>query len=115
MNKDLPSMLLDKVIKIGEDVSSIKTTINEHDRIFKDIKDTLVTIDSKHNQDYLQYIATKEELKKKVEPMWDDFMYRKDSTLDTKKNLKRLFFSVVQWVLITGMAIMLGYHELKTK
>jgi hypothetical protein len=108
MDKSLTTKLFEKVITIGEDVSGIKTTMIEHDKIFTEIKDTLIKIDSKHNSDYLQYIESKEKLETRIKPLEDDYIERCKFKEENRVATKRLFFSGVEKVAIWVGGILIG-------
>jgi hypothetical protein len=114
MDKNLTSKLFDKVIIIGEDVSSIKTTMSEHEKVFTEIKNTLTKIDSKHNQDYQQYVDSREKLEARFKPVEEDYFERCKLREENRVGLKKIFFSSSEKVVIyIGALILAGLIAFK--
>ena len=115
MNSDVSKMILEKIMKIGEDVSSVKTTIEQHGTDIKAIKDDVLIIKSDNQGNYTRFIEEKEKIYLKVDPMWKEYEKRQLYSEENRTGLKKIFFSSLQWIIITVMGLLLAYHELKTK
>ena len=104
MSKDLPSMLLEEVIKVGKVVSRIETTVNAHGEDITSIKKDVTIIKSDNQGNYSRFIQAKEELENKVNPMWDDYQSRQKTIEENRIEKKKVFFSWVE----TGGKILVG-------
>ena len=93
-------MILEKIMQIGEDVSSVKTTIEQHGGDIKTIKNDVIIIKSDNQANYTRFIKEKEEIYSKVNPMWDDFQTRQKHREENRTGFKRIFFSTTERIII---------------
>lgn len=99
-------LVMKTLLDIKEDVGGIKgdiTILKEH---HKEVSEVLTRIESKHNQDYIQYVQSREDLQKKVDPMWIDYTERQNCRKENIKGVKKILFSVSEklaLVIVGGM------------
>lgn len=94
------------LLDIKEDSGAIKERMIGLEGHYKEVSETLIRIESKHNQDYSQYVQSREELQKKVDPMWIDYTERQNGRKENIKGVKKIFFSVSEklaLVVVGGM------------
>ena len=82
-------------MELKEDVGGVKSDV-------KTVKDEVIIlnkivtkIDSKHNQDYLQYVQSREEFDKRITPLEEDYIRRCKSSDETRKGFKEVLFKVL--------------------
>lgn len=105
MNDQFANTVLNKLFELSTKIDVVATTVKRHDDITfpemqKNLKEqglTLKRIESKHNQDYLQYVEAKENIEKRIEPLEEHLKNHKEIKAEDKK----------VWVEITKHAISL--------
>lgn len=96
------------LMDIKEDVGGIKkdvTTLKEHTSA---LTEAVTRIESKHNQDYLQYSQSREELHQRIVPLEEDYKQRKERKDNVEKKFTDFAFDLVlkglQYVIIAGLS-----------
>lgn len=109
------NLILKTLMELKEDIGGVKSDV-------KTVKDEVIIlnkivtkIDSKHNQDYLQYVASREEMDKRITPLEEDYIQRKECKAENRKGWKDTLFKSIQWIIMTLLTILFGYHSLKSK
>lgn len=106
MTEDLSSSLLGHVIELKQQMGGALEMMNRHDKVdFPLIKQTLTRIESKHNQDYLQFIKEKESLNERMLPLEQDYEKRKKTTDEVKKNSLSIVWDLIKM----GVLTVIGY------
>lgn len=101
MSDTILNQILQNQNKQSEQIGGITEIVKRHDTVtFPEIKDALARIESKHNQDYLQYVETREKIEKRLTPLEEDYISRKSSKDDTSKRFKDTRFGVLEWAII---------------
>lgn len=98
--------LLKNQIELNEKMGRISEIVERHDTVtFPEIMSTLKRIESKHNQDYTQYVASREDANKRLIPLEADLEARRNFKEGAKKG-----FGSIGWDMIKmGTIAIIGY------
>ena len=81
--KDEQSKANDKASDMAGKVSKIGEIVRRHDeQTFPEMQATLTRMESKHNQDYLRYVESREEIIARVEPLESEITKERMDALD---------------------------------
>ena len=93
MNDQFATTVLNKLFELSTKIDTVATTVKRHDDItfpemqagIKEQGLTLKRIESKHNQDYLQYVETKEAIETRILPLEEHVTNHKELKAEDKK------------------------------
>jgi len=106
-------VLLKNQIEMNKEIGRIAEIVKKHDdetfpnmmKILDEQTKALVRIESKHNQDFLQYVKENEELSNRVKPLEEDYKERKEAKEDTRKKIISLGWDLFKLII----ASIVGY------
>lgn len=94
------------IVEINKQLGGLAEIVKRHDEYtFPEIQNTLKRIESKHNQDYLQYIESKEALNKRLLPLEEDYKKRQEVKKEVKKNSGNILWDLIKM----GVMGLVGY------
>lgn len=113
MTEQVEKILLEGLMGIRSEIGRIGEIVRRHDdETFPEIQKSLGRIESKHNQDFLQYIDTKEALEERIVPLEEDYEERQ-KVKEEKEELvmegKKGAVSNVVSAIIGGLIALGGY------
>lgn len=77
MSDQLLNQILQNQNVTSEKIGGIAEIVKRHDEFtFPNIENALTRIESKHNQDYLQFVEAREALSRRLVPLEEDFAKR---------------------------------------
>lgn len=81
------SLIIKTLFEIKEDIGGIKKDVSTNKEHTATLVETVTRIDSKHNQDYLQYVKSREDVESRLIPLEKDLKARQEVTNDIKKKV----------------------------
>lgn len=113
MSDTILNQILQNQNRQSEQLGGINEVVQRHDKVtfpamqeeMKDMKFTLTRIESKHNQDYLQYVEANEAIAERVKTLENIENARKDMKDGIKKNGANIFWDVLKM----GVMGLIGY------
>jgi hypothetical protein len=113
MTDSLLNQILQNQNRQSEQLGGINEVVQRHDKVtfpvmqaeIKDLGLTMKRIESKHNQDYLQYVEANEAIAERVKALELIEKARSDTKKDIKKNGASIFWDVVKM----GVMTLVGY------
>lgn len=108
--------LLDNLFAVNEKLGKIAEIVNRHDTetfpaMVQDnveIKNSLFRIESKHNQDYLQYIQANEETIKRLTPLENDYLERLKKKEENRLEIRKIKWSAISMV---SLGALIGTYD----
>ena len=97
------NLILKTLMDIKEDVGGVKADVQAVKETVAINSDTLTRIESKHNQDYLRFVADKENLDKRLTPLELDYKKRCENETENRAGFKKLFFQVASYIVATAI------------
>lgn len=84
MTEQFANTILNKLFELSTKIDTVSAVVKRHDEVtFPEIQKELKTqsnalfrMESKHNQDYLQYVEAKEAIEVRIKPLEVDFAKR---------------------------------------
>lgn len=105
MQDTILNQILQNQNAMSEKIGGITEIVKRHDEVtFPNIEGTLTRIESKHNQDYLQFIAEKEALNRRLLPLESDYNKRVQRGDSVKKGWTSIAWAVIE----KGVLIAIG-------
>jgi len=88
------SLILNKLFELSTKIDTVATTVKRHDEVtfpeiqkeLKNQSNTLTRIESKHNQDYLQFVDEKTKIVNRIVPLEEYVSNNKNIKAEDKKN-----------------------------
>jgi SepF-like predicted cell division protein (DUF552 family) len=116
MSDAILNQILQNQNRQSEQLGGINEVVQRHDKVtfpamqteIKELGLTMKRIESKHNQDYLQYVDSNEELATRVKALEDAENARKEVKQEIKKGGKEIAWDVVKMGVMGGIGFIIA-------
>lgn len=105
MPEQLETTLLKEILTINTQLGRMNEIIERHDKVtFPTMQNTLTRMESKHNQDYLQYIESKDAILKRIEPLEAHVANHEEIKAEDKKSWSEITKHTITSSVTLGLA-----------